>query len=665
LNAHGSVTVTVTASVSTFNVAGLGSLSGGNVLALAGKALPAVLTSPSSSAAATVCGIGCAGLAPSIGGLSFNCTTTGIVTPEQAVSASQTVTAHTVLPYDDVNQGPGSSGVLNPWSTELAYYQGSYTQLRFSGLTIPFGATITSAKLVLTSSRVAGADGDVTLQIRGLKSTTPGQLGSMPGAISRYFNSSLATAAGLDNLTAASVSWSPSAWRTAGTPYTSPDLTALVKEVIASRPAAVATSWSNDFAPGVTISLIISASAAGAPYTASTGIPLRGRYAQTSKANNVNAAPKIVITYTPPAPSSPTVLTAVAATADPSTQSCPVVVTLNALADLVPTPSCSTLQPQTLSLQATSNAWWPDGTLNYSPDKAVDGDAGTMWLSPSAAWYPTMYYWGGGPWLTLDLGGPTLIASVVTTWWTVPLAFNLQGSTDNATWTTVFAKTADQVLPATIALDPTLVSSRARYLRYQFVTSSEAYHLRYGIYNVIVRGCPLVPNVIAASTANHAPGKTITLGGGVSVSGIVPSRGSTAGGTAVTLFGSGFGSNKKQVSVSLSGAPCAVSQVSNSFVRCLTSPHLPMPNPGSVDVLINGVGYASADTSAGTIWWQYIDRWSAYTTWGGGPPPVAGETLRTVNLKSSFVRVTIQATPLSFLRELPCCSTSRHHRCTH
>lgn len=138
---------------------------------------------------------------------------------------------------------------------------------------------------------------------------------------------------------------------------------------------------------------------------------------------------------------------------------------------------------------------------------------------------------------------------------------------------------------------------------------------------------------------------------------ISPSRGSTEGGTALTLTGVFPDSTAGNVTVLLGDIPCdAVEVVDVVTIRCTTmrpaSFNASAPKPQDrlpVTVLFSGWGYAACTGVNGTaaampafnsvsnttaasggscgVTYQYVDLWSRKTTWGGGDPPSEGDTV--------------------------------------
>ncbi|EFJ47178.1 hypothetical protein VOLCADRAFT_92358 [Volvox carteri f. nagariensis] len=102
------------------------------------------------------------------------------------------------------------------------------------------------------------------------------------------------------------------------------------------------------------------------------------------------------------------------------------------------------------------------------------------------------------------------------------------------------------------------------------------------------------------------------------VSGIVPARGSTEGGTPVTITGADFRTGVS-TTVSIGDVACqSVVVVNSTAITCTTGkpPNSILRVPLPVTVLQQGRGYARSSAQ-----YQYIDVWSRNSTWGGGPLP--------------------------------------------
>ncbi|KAK7468041.1 hypothetical protein BaRGS_00036745, partial [Batillaria attramentaria] len=103
------------------------------------------------------------------------------------------------------------------------------------------------------------------------------------------------------------------------------------------------------------------------------------------------------------------------------------------------------------------------------------------------------------------------------------------------------------------------------------------------------------------------------------VTGVEPRRGGTAGGTPLTISGSGFGTSIPNVSVKIGGAVCDVSAVTDTEITCTTNS---APSGDyEVDVNVNEAGSA-IQADAG---YRYIDVWSSPFTWDGDADNIPGE----------------------------------------
>ena len=113
---------------------------------------------------------------------------------------------------------------------------------------------------------------------------------------------------------------------------------------------------------------------------------------------------------------------------------------------------------------------------------------------------------------------------------------------------------------------------------------------------------------------------------------VSPARGSTAGGTLVTIMVDGSGAPPGTVVVSLAGIPCNVTAVEwaavGGRVMCVTGAHGPtgaqQSGVGPLRLVVEGSGAAVVNES---VHFEYVDLWSARTTWGGGPPPLLGDSV--------------------------------------
>ena len=115
-----------------------------------------------------------------------------------------------------------------------------------------------------------------------------------------------------------------------------------------------------------------------------------------------------------------------------------------------------------------------------------------------------------------------------------------------------------------------------------------------------------------------------------------PSVGGTAGGTVVSLVGSGFfpinitdaaDLQPDDITVTIDGALCEwhgrnypISEIS---ITCRTGEHRTTLE-AIVRVNVRGKGYATSNESAV---FEYVDRWSSHFTWGGNALPHQGESV--------------------------------------
>ncbi|XP_073714829.1 fibrocystin-L [Misgurnus anguillicaudatus] len=100
------------------------------------------------------------------------------------------------------------------------------------------------------------------------------------------------------------------------------------------------------------------------------------------------------------------------------------------------------------------------------------------------------------------------------------------------------------------------------------------------------------------------------------ISDVTPRRGGTAGGTRLTITGSGFSTNASEVTVTIAGSVCDVESANGKQIICVTNAQ-PKSQETKLRVLIGNRGIARMDHAD----FFYIDVWSSPYTWGGLSPP--------------------------------------------
>ncbi|XP_024857831.1 fibrocystin-L isoform X2 [Kryptolebias marmoratus] len=103
------------------------------------------------------------------------------------------------------------------------------------------------------------------------------------------------------------------------------------------------------------------------------------------------------------------------------------------------------------------------------------------------------------------------------------------------------------------------------------------------------------------------------------ITAVSPRRGGTAGGTRITVAGSGFSTNMNEVSVTIAGSACDVESSNATRIICVTNAQS-RSQEAKVRVSIGDRGIAMMDNAD----FFYIDVWSSRFTWGGLSPPEEG-----------------------------------------
>ena len=141
-----------------------------------------------------------------------------------------------------------------------------------------------------------------------------------------------------------------------------------------------------------------------------------------------------------------------------------------------PTEYCGT---QDLALDQPTTASSTQDATDYPASDATDGDPGTRWSS----------LFTDPQWLEVDLGAPTQICSVGLLWEAAyATAFQIQVSTNNSTWTTVYSTTTGAGGQETFP-----ISTTARYIR--MYGTARATQFGYSIFEFDVYGLTTVAPV--------------------------------------------------------------------------------------------------------------------------------------------------------------------------
>lgn len=133
--------------------------------------------------------------------------------------------------------------------------------------------------------------------------------------------------------------------------------------------------------------------------------------------------------------------------------------------------------------------------------------------------------------------------------------------------------------------------------------------------------CPVYVSVLSSAPATLDNKVVYKAGATPLVSALNPVRGTTAGGTTLTITGSGFGTTQSAVTVEVDNVPCAVSAVSDTQIVCTTGKREVFVKPK----LVVSIAGQHAENQGNS--YLYIDLWSSSLTWGGESPPREGDTV--------------------------------------
>jgi hypothetical protein len=101
-----------------------------------------------------------------------------------------------------------------------------------------------------------------------------------------------------------------------------------------------------------------------------------------------------------------------------------------------------------------------------------------------------------------------------------------------------------------------------------------------------------------------------------------PKYATVAGGPTLTLTGTGFSSTTSDNTVIIDGVACAVTASTDTTITCTTGSRTGTPE-ASLEINVNNKGRV-ATQGLRFIYGRY---WSDINTWGGGFPPIEGDSL--------------------------------------
>ncbi|XP_071946075.1 fibrocystin-L-like [Antedon mediterranea] len=131
--------------------------------------------------------------------------------------------------------------------------------------------------------------------------------------------------------------------------------------------------------------------------------------------------------------------------------------------------------------------------------------------------------------------------------------------------------------------------------------------------------CDVVVSVSDDTTETQSNGFTYKQSLTATITSVSPARGGTAGGTEITISGTGFKSSGNVVTIA--GSACVISSETTTSIVCTTEGH-----DGSIKTHVrvvtdNEENIATQDNAE----YYYVDVWSSRWTWGGHDPPIAGD----------------------------------------
>ena len=247
-------------------------------------------------------------------------------------------------------------------------------------------------------------------------------------------------------------------------------------------------------------------------------------------------------------------------------------------------------------------------SIPYGAALASDGDYTSYWLSagkPDAV-------------LTMDLGATAHVHSLTFHWKYPARSLLVLYSEDVVGDNWQECASVYQADISTVQVDSdlsTVPGVFARRLRLYLADAADSSWPVFGISELVADSCALEQQTVTSTSNLKYAGAVTPL-----VTSVSPRRGSTAGGTALTIAVNGLSNTvvASDISVTIAGVACAVTAATVGQVQCTTGSYgvtsLSNPGIGAVELTVAGVGTAAASASAQ---YEYLDLWSRLTTWGG------------------------------------------------
>ncbi|KAJ3227695.1 Fibrocystin-L [Clydaea vesicula] len=135
--------------------------------------------------------------------------------------------------------------------------------------------------------------------------------------------------------------------------------------------------------------------------------------------------------------------------------------------------------------------------------------------------------------------------------------------------------------------------------------------------------CPIVLSNVNAAPLTASFNFTYETHLTAKVVSISPTIGGTAGGTFITITGTGFNGTINSTSVSIGNADCKITFLNQTTINCITGKN---NNGGKFPPVITSELLGSSHTNDDVQFW-YMDRWSSRFTWGNQDLPSIGQSV--------------------------------------